>query len=196
MKKTATGTTVIILLLIVAVVGYYAYLSNKSRAQREDNTMTAVQNVMSRNLNNDYPATPKEVIKYYNEIIRCLYNEEIDDGDIDSLGLKARDLYDDELLEANELASYQINLRRDVKDYRDNERRFVGFGVAASTNVDTFDKDGYSFAKLMCTYNISQSGKTYAVKIMYLLRKDDNRRWKIYGWENSENLEDTALKEN
>lgn len=189
MKKATTRTTIIIALLIMALVGYYAYLSNKDRARREDAAMTAVESALSRDLNTNYPPTPKEVIKYYNELLRCLYNEESSQEEIEALGLKARELYDEELLEANELGGYLIRLQEDVKDYRSNGRRITTISVAASTNVDMFEQDGYSFAKIMCAYNIMQDGQTHPSDQVYLLRKNADRQWKIYGWEAAENLE-------
>ena len=66
MKRTSsTRITIIILLVIVTVVGYYAYLSNKTRDSQREASMTFVQEVLSRDLQLDYPPTPKEVVKYY-----------------------------------------------------------------------------------------------------------------------------------
>ncbi|MDE7270489.1 MAG: hypothetical protein K2N81_08450 [Acetatifactor sp.] len=192
MNKGATRTTIIISLLIVALVGYYAYLSNKDRARREESAVTAVEAALSRDLNKDYPPTPKEVIKYYNELLRCLYNEESSQEEVEALGLKARELYDKELLEANELGGYLIRLQSDVNDYRNNNRRITNFSVASSNNVEMFEQDGYSFAKIMCGYNIMQGGQSHPSDQVYLLRKDADRRWKIYGWEAAENLETQA----
>lgn len=188
MNKGTTRTTIIISLLIVALVGYYAYLSNKDRARREESAVTAVEAALSRDLNKDYPPTPKEVIKYYNELLRCLYNEESSQEEVEALGLKARELYDEELLEANELGGYLIRLQSDVNDYRNNNRRISNFSVASSNNVEMFEQDGYSFAKIMCGYNIMQGGQSHPSDQVYLLRKDADRRWKIYGWEAAENL--------
>ncbi len=188
MKKATTRTTVIIIILVVIVVGYYAYLSNRSRSSREDVTITAVQNTLSRDLEKDYPPTPKEVVKYYNDIFLCLYNEECTEADIESLGLKARELYDEELLEANEIGGYTMRLQAEVKAGRDKERRITSPNVASSTNVEFFEEDGYDFARLQCGYTILESGNKYPTTQMYLLRKDANKRWKIYGWEDVENL--------
>lgn len=189
MKKTTTRTTVIVVLLVLAVVGYYAYLSNRSRENREEAAMTVVQATLSRDLGKDYPPTPKEVIKYYNEILRCLYNEESSDEEIEALGDKARELYDADLLAINERESYQLKLQAEVYDYRDQKRRITSFNVASSTSVDFFEADGFEFAKIMCGYNVLQDGKNYPSSQMFLLRKDADKRWKIYGWDNVENLE-------
>ncbi len=189
MNKRATRTTIIILVLVMALVGYYAYLSNRNKASRQDDTVTAVQNALSRDLERDYPPTPKEVVKYYNELFTCLYNEECTGEEIEALGLKARELYDAQLLEANEVASYLMRLQSEVKAGRDNQRCITSASVASSTNVDFFQQDGYEFAKLQCSYNILDAGKKYATTQMYLLRKDGNKKWKIYGWEDVKNLQ-------
>lgn len=188
MKKMTTRTTIIVVLLVLAVVGYYAYLSNKSRESQQESTMSVVQETLSRDLSKDYPPTPKEVIKYYNEILRCLYNEKSTDEEIEALGLKARELYDAELLAINEEESYQMRLKAEVYDYRENERRITSFNLASSTSVDFFEEDNFEFAKIMCGYNMLQGGKNHPSSQMYLLRKDENNRWKIYGWEDVVNL--------
>ncbi len=189
MKKATTRTTIIVIVLVLAVVGYYAYLSNKSRENRQEASMSVVQSTLSRDLSKTYPPTPKEVIKYYNELLKCLYNEQSSDEEILALGMKARELYDAELLAFNEEESSQLRLKAEVHDFREKQRRIVGVNLAASTSVDFFEEDGYEFARIMCSYNIMQDGKSCPSELVYLLRKDDNKQWKIYGWENVENLE-------
>ena len=189
MKKATTRTTIIVIMLVLAVVGYYAYLSNKSRESREEASMSVVQSTLSRDLSKNYPPTPKEVIKYYNELLRCLYNEESTDEEIEALGLKARELYDAELLAINDEESAQQRLKAEVYDFRQKKRRITSFNLAASTSVYFFEEDGFEFARIMCGYNIMQDGKNYPSGLMYLLRKDANKQWKIYGWKDVENLE-------
>ena len=189
MKKTTTKATIIFVCLIAAVVGYYAYLSNRAQSTKAGADLSAVELVLSRDMENDYPATPKEVIKYYNEIMKCFYNEECDEGQIDDLGRRARVLFDDELLAANELGGYLMRLRRDIQEYKDHNRRISYTNVGASTSVDFFEEDGYSFARIPCGYTISEAGKPYPSNQIYLLRRDENKRWKIYGWKDIEELE-------
>ncbi len=189
MKKKTTKVTIIFVCLIAAVVGYYAYLSNRSHNAKNGTDLSPVELVLSRDMVNDYPATPKEVIKYYNEIVKCFYNEECDEDQIDALGMRARDLYDDELLEANELARYLVRLRRDIEDYKEHSRRISYSTVGASTTVFYFEEDGFSFARISCNYTISEAGKSFPSTQIYVLRRDDNKRWKIYGWKDEEELE-------
>lgn len=189
MKKSTTKIIIIVICLLVVVVGYYAYLSSKARGSREDVNMTLAQSTLSRDLENDYPSTPKEVIKYYNNILKCFYNEECTDEEIDALGHKARELYDAELLEKNELEIYLIRLREDIEDFHENNRRITSMAVAASTNVYFFSQDGFDFARIRCGYDIMEAGTNRSSALVYLLRKDEEKRWKIYGWDLAKNVE-------
>lgn len=188
MKKSTTRTAVIVICLIAIMVGYFAYLSGRSRESDTDTQMTAVQDVLNRNMNTDYPPTPKEVVKYYNDILRCLYNEEYSDAEFDELGHRARELYDAELLEQNELGTYMMRLGAEIQEYKNAKRKITGSAVAASTNVDFFTEDGFEFARLQSGYNVIDGGeKKYSVTV-YLLRKDEQKRWKIYGWTQADNV--------
>ena len=65
MKKTNTSVTkitVLFIFLLVLVVGYYAYLSGTHRTEQQEAVMSEVDTALSRDLDNDYPATPKEVL--------------------------------------------------------------------------------------------------------------------------------------
>lgn len=188
MKKSTTRITVIFILMIVGIVGYYAYLSGRTKEMRSDAAMTAVQSALSRDMQNDYPATPKEVIKYYNQILKCYYNEECSETEIDELGNRARELYDADLLAQNELETYLIRLKEDIQSYRDAKRKMTSASVAASTNVDYFEQDGFSFARIYSSYNIMEAGKNTSVNQVYLLRRDEDRLWKIYGWDLAQNV--------
>ena len=189
MKKSSSRIAVIVVLIIIAVVAYYGYLSNKTKTQQQEAGMTAVQEVLSRDLSMDYPPTPKEVVKYYNEIVKCLHNEECSEDDIEELGLQARELYDQELLDNNELGTNLKNLKSDVEESRKSKHRINNIALASSANVDFFTEDGYEFARILCTYSIADEGVSKVSSHVFLLRQDSEKKWKIYGWDLAENLD-------
>lgn len=188
--KFITQTTIVVMVLIVAVVGYYCYLVNRSNRQVEERTLTTVENILLRDLENNYPPTPKEVIRYYNDIIKCFYNEECSQEQLEELALKARGLYDQELLDHNAWDTYIFNLEAEIQDFKNNNRKISNISLAASTDVDEFTKDGYKFAKIRCGYNILQGRDASSTIQVYLLRKDGDGHWKIYGWDLAENVTD------
>lgn len=191
MKKTNTSVTKITALfifLLVLVVGYYAYLSGTHRTEQQEAVMSEVDTALSRDLDNDYPATPKEVIKYYNDLMKCFYNEECTAEELQDLGRKSLQLFDEELQENNDEDTYLIRLQGEVQNYKDSKRKITSVSLAPSTNVDYYSVDGFSFARISCGYTMTQNGKKTSTVMVYLLRRDDNRRWKIYGWETADQL--------
>lgn len=188
MKKTTTRAAVIILIVLVAVVGVFAYLQGRVRGESNDAVMSEVQKVLYRDLSTNYPATVKEVIKYYVDIQRCFYSDNTTAEELEQLGMKARELYDADLLAINGEEDYLIRLTADVGEFKDKKRTIISVAVASSINVDTFQEDGYDFARIRCDYAIMEGSTNNLVSIIYLLRRDENRLWKIYGWDNAENV--------
>lgn len=187
-NANSTRAIVIVVILMVAVVGYYCYLVNRADAQTQEPELTAVQEVLLRDMEKSYPPTPKEVIKYYNEIMKCFYNEDCTQDEIEDLGMRARELYDEELLEHNEWGAYIINLTAEIMRYKEAGKTLSSCSVAASTDVDMFEDDGYSFARISCGYTILQGKQSTSIMQIYLLRKDEDGHWKIYGWDLAENV--------
>lgn len=187
--KSAFAGGTVILLMIVVMVGYYYYLSNKERArQQEEPVITRVQEVLMRNLESNYPPTPKEVIKYYSEITKCFYNEEYSDGELEQLADKAGQLYDEELTANNSWGEYIINLRAEIDNFKENKVTISTYIVSSSTDVEEFSEDGYDFARLHCIYTLKQGNAKQDVDEVFLLRKDENGHWKIFGWDVAENV--------
>lgn len=190
MKKfSGTKGMIILILLVAAVVGYYYYLSNKTDAAKEDNVaISKVSNVLLRDLKFNYPPTPREVMKYYSEITTCFYNEEYTDSELEELARKARELYDEQLVSENTWSEYMVDLRTDIEKFRNEGISLNNYNIASSANVDFFKDDGYEWARIYCSYSLKQDKKYQAVNEIFLLRKDENGLWKIFGWDLAENV--------
>lgn len=188
MKKSTVWVTIILILIVVGLVGTYAFLVSRAKDRAADAVMTPVQKALSRDLSKDYPSTVKEVVKYYTEIEKCLYNEECTEEELEQLGMQARGLYDEELLRNNDAESYLVRLKAEIKTFQEKGRRYAAISVAGSTSVDTFSEDGYEFARIHCKYTVSEKGQSYTESRVYLLRRDEQRRWKIYGWDDAKNV--------
>lgn len=185
MKRSGVITIIIIGLILVAVVaGYVINLNRKSNANEETVVeSTAVQKVLQRDLERNYPPTPKEVVKYYAEITKCFYNEEYTDEELEQLALKIQELYDTELIENKSQEDYMNDLRTEIADMKSNKNTISGYVLSASVDVEEFVENGYSCARLYCTFSIKQ-GTSGTVRSMeqFVLRKDDDGHWKILGW--------------
>ena len=104
MKKSHNIKGIILaVVMLLLIVGYYYYLSNRNVSQAEDadrelQTLTATQEVLTRDLETNYPPTPREVVKYFSQITQCFYNEDNTEEEIEQLGHKIMELYDEELI--------------------------------------------------------------------------------------------------
>ncbi|MCM1174372.1 MAG: hypothetical protein NC341_04900 [Blautia sp.] len=185
MKKSG-GIKIIVIGIVLAalVVGYYFYLSNKTRKPEEEVVeSTQVQAVLMRDLEKNYPPTPKEVIKYFNEISMCFYNEKYTDEELEQLAVKIQGIYDGELIANKPQEQYMEDLRSDIIDMKSNDRSISSCQLPASTDVDFFSEDGSSCAKMYCTYSIRQGTNIVQSRLVFILRQDEDKHWKILGWD-------------
>ena len=170
--KGAKGSTVKVviigIILVCIVIGYYYYLSNKEKKDTDEvQKATAVQAALSYNFEKNYPPTPKEVVKLYGQITQCLHNE----------------TYTDEELIANKTRNqYLEDLKWDIKNVREQEIVISSYAAGASTDVEYYSMDGYSFAKIPCTFTMRKGTFLEVTDEIFLLRKDADGHWKIYGW--------------
>lgn len=176
---------VVFLVLLCMLAGYYFYLSNKSESGEEETETTKVQEVLLRDLSRNYPASPKEVLRYYSEILQCMYNEDCSDEELEQLANRAMEICD------TELSSYQSGefidrLREDVQVYKDQNVQISSYKTSNSTDVDYFTKDGRECASLYCTYTLRMGTSLQALDEIFIMRKDEAGHWKILGWDEAD----------
>ena len=185
--KGAKGSTVPVviigIILVCIVIGYYYYLSNKEKKDTDEvQKATAVQAALSYNFEKNYPPTPKEVVKLYGQITQCLHNETYTDEEFEKLALKIQNLYDEELIANKTRNQYLEDLKWDIKNVREQEIVISSYAAGASTDVEYYSMDGYSFAKIPCTFTMRKGTFLEVTDEIFLLRKDADGHWKIYGW--------------
>lgn len=184
-----TKGIIILIVLIAGIIGYYFYLSNRTEAAKEaDKEMSAVDTVLLRDLSVNYPPTPKEVLKYYGDVLLCMYSGDCNDSDLDKLAKQMLGLYDDALVLNNPWNEYILRLREDVHDYNANERKISSYIPAGSSSVDYFTDDASDWARIQCTFYRKEKAASEAVSEIFLLRKDDSGKWKIFGWDLASNV--------
>lgn len=183
MGKAKKG--IIVLVLVALVGGYYFYLSN-FHGKEEETIVTAVQDVLLRDLDDDYPPTPREVLKYYSDITKCLYNEDYTEEQLGQMADQLLALYDAELAANNPREQYLMDLKTEVKEFEENDYSIVSYTTSKSTDVEEFTENGRRCARMYCTYSVAvKSGANYVTsKQVFILRKEtETGRWKILGFD-------------
>lgn len=189
MKKNQEGSNglkilIVGFVLVCLVIGYYYYLSNKKDEAGQETAVetTAVQEVLLYDFQRSYPPSPKEVVKCFGEITMCFYNETYDEEEFRALAMQIQNLYDKELIANKTENQYIEDLRWDINQMKEKEIQVSSYATSASTDVDYFDKDGYKCARLYCSFTLRQGKGLVVSNHIFVLRKDEEGHWKIYGW--------------
>lgn len=187
-KKEQNGALKLLIIgciLAALVIGFYFYLTtrNKGGSGEESVTVTKSQQVLLRNMDTNYPPSPREVLKYYCDIIQCLYNESHSDDELKQLAMQIQFLYDDEFVANQTEDIYLLNLAGEIADMSKKDMKISSYSTSSSTDVEYFSRDGFDWARLYCIFSIRQGTQMLTTNEKFLMRKDDAGHWKIYGWE-------------
>ena len=186
MKGSKIAKTVVIaVVLAVIILVYYYSLGHRAKRQEVEEAIaaTVVQSILMRDLEHNYPPTPKEVVKYYAEITECFYNETYSDEELVQLAGKIQMLYDAELVANKTQEQYLQDLRDDIAEMKGRQLTVASYEVSSSTDVEYFTQNEYSCARLYCTFYLKQQGGgRVPSQERFVLRQDEDEHWKILGW--------------
>ena len=188
-RRNPARFLIVFVVLAIGVVGLFFYVANRTKAIEEGKVqqMTVVQEILSRNLETNYPPTPKEVLKFYSEITRCFYSEEYTDEELTKLAILSRKLFDDELVANQTDEEYLSALKFDIASWKNDNKVISSYSVSSSTDVQEYSYGGYEWAQLYCIYSIRMGTNMAPVQEHFIMRKDAKGHWKILGWELVEN---------
>ena len=150
-----------------------------------------MQKVVLKDLTgSSYPATPREVIKFYNRILCCYYNETYTEDEFYQLADQALALMDQELVDNNPADQYYLKVKTEVDSYHEKNKTINNASVSDSNEVEFATIDGAECAKLSASYFMrSDDGTTRSVQ-NYVLRKDSDGKWKILAFELAEGADE------
>ncbi len=184
-KKGGIVGLIIGVIIIVVVFAVIAYRSPKQVDQATE--VTELEELSKKNIDANYPATPREVVKLYNRYLLVLYGEQgytISKDDLKQLGSKMRILYDEELLGINPESTYYTALESEVYADQASGKVMLQTNVADSAEVEYLTIDGKKCATLAASYFTKKNNKDFTKTYQqYLLRKDPNGKWKILGFQ-------------
>ena len=177
---------VIGVILVALLVGIFLHLSKKPTPGEEENiTLTAADKLIAKDLDLNYPKSPRAVIKYYSEILECMINDEVEEEDLKGLMVQARKLYDEELLAINPEDDQWTRMTSELTGYSSTKTYISEWEISTSSDVEYAEMDGREWASVHAVYMLKDydSAAYNSVKEVYLLRKDTEGNRKIYGWQ-------------
>ena len=163
-------------------MGYFFFSQGNVTSEKE---LTDIEKVLVKDLKRDYPKTPREVVKFYNRIIKCYYGENLTEKEVEQMADQMLCLLDEDLLLVNPRSEYFRSVKKDIEQYKEQKKHIVSTDVCDSNDVEYVDdkKDGTDqvdkLAYVNASYFINTNGKFTNTYQQFVLRQDDDGRWKI-----------------
>lgn len=181
-KKRIIATVVGMCILAAVVISAFYILTKRQNRSSELASGSETEKIIAKDLENNYPGTPREVLKIYSRITKCIYNENVSQEQLKQLAGQIRVLFDEELLSANPENEYMEDLQSQVNEYREQKKSIVSYVVQKSSSVNKSTVEGKEYATILATYMVKEKNSYVKSYEEFILRKDDKGRWKILGF--------------
>ena len=178
---------IIITLLALMIVSYYIYLSHRGsdKVTFKEKETSAATVVLQKDMDKNYPGSPRAVVTYFADIQRVLYKSDLNDDELCGIAQHMLSLYDDELLEKNPYDLFVENLKTDISSYKSDKKYISQYIVEDGYGIEMFKFKGDDYARVDVKYYIRNEKEKQSVVIYekYTLRKDTDGKWKILYWD-------------
>lgn len=182
MKKYKTLIIISVLIAMGVIYFYYLSSNNKTEKKKADTSASEIQELINKDLEKNYPATPKEVVELYSRYLICFYGDNCDEDELVQLAAQSVKLFDDELKNKNPFEEYIENLKADILQYKKEKKKISTYIVENSGDIEFKTFQSHYYANVECVYYIKGKGVTSRTLETYTLRKDSTGKWKILYW--------------
>lgn len=184
MKKMGTkGFTIVIMLIVILGLAYYTYLNNNANNRQETSEETETEKLLNYDFESNYPKTVRETVKLHCRYLKSAYNNVFTEEELFTINRNVRELFDEELLKNNAEEDQFQRLKNEIQLYEENKQKFVSYSLAEASQVQYNTEDGVEYAKMKVTIVLKVDSSTMSGEEEYILRKDEQGRWKILGWQ-------------
>lgn len=189
-KKSPLGTIVFMVLFAAVVIGiYFAITRNKDNSSTKEipAETSEADTLIKKDLDWEYPATPREVLKLYCRITKCLYNDDLTDEQIKKLVSQVRNLYSFELLENNAEDEQIAFIKGDRAEYKKDKKTIFSFAIDSASNIEYMDTKAGKTAVIKMYFTLKAGAQMDRSFEEFSLIQQDDGKWKIAAWRLSEN---------
>lgn len=180
MKKNGLKSIIIVVFCALLCVGYYFYLNQKTSGKEQE--LSEADKLISKDLDTSYPKTAREVVKFYNRIIKCYHEQEYTQEQLEKLTEQARVLMDEELKEQNPQDAYLEAVKQDIASYEKEGIKISNMSLENTNEIEYKTIKGKDCAYVDADYYLKSKKKSQRVNQTYILRKDDESKWRILGF--------------
>lgn len=180
--KSAIMKSIVLLALgAVVVVGlYFMFVGSKKSPEEEQYNLTAVDEITTTNLEKNYPANPRMVVDLYAKTMQVLYKEEYTEGQQDKMLYVLKGIMDDELLEKQ--VDFSRSMKNEISERKEGDYSISNY-LVQNTEPEVITVSGKKMCNVQCLFSLRKGTSTVANYYQFILRQDDDKRWKILGWD-------------
>ena len=180
--KSAIMKSIVLLALgAVVVVGlYFMFVGSKKSPEEEQYNLTAVDEITTTNLEKNYPENPRMVVDLYAKTMQVLYKEEYTEGQQDKMLYVLKGIMDDELLEKQ--VDFSRSMKNEISERKEGDYSISNY-LVQNTEPEVVTVSGKKMCNVQCLFSLRKGTSTVANYYQFILRQDDDKRWKILGWD-------------
>lgn len=185
-KSAILKSIVLLALGAVVIVGlYFMFVGTKKDPGEEQYNLTAVDEITTTNLEKNYPANPRKVVDLYANIMKVLYKEEYTDGQQDKMLEVLQGIMDDELLAGQ--SDFKKSIKNEVAERKKGDYSISNY-IVQNSEPEVLNVSGKKMCNVECLFSLRKgSTGTIANYYQFILRQDEDGRWKILGWQVKQN---------
>ena len=176
--KSAIMKSIVLLALgAVVVVGlYFMFVGSKKSPEEEQYNLTAVDEITTTNLEKNYPANPRMVVDLYAKTMQVLYKEEYTEGQQDKMLYVLKGIMDHELLEKQ--VDFSRSMKNEISERKEGDYSISNY-LVQNTEPEVVTVSGKKMCNVQCLFSLRKGTSTVANYYQFILRQDDDKRWKI-----------------
>lgn len=180
--KNAKYAIIALALVALICVGFYFFAESQTPDEAQ---LTDIEKVIVKDLEKDYPKTPREVVKFYNRIYKGYYGGEATDDQIKQMSEQMLLLLDGELLELNAKEGYYLRVKEDVEAFKQAKKVLLKTDVSDSNDIRYIDDDKAGstevdkLAYVKASYFVRVDKSFTNTYQEFVLRQDASGKWKI-----------------
>ena len=179
--KNAKYVIIAIACICVICAGFFFFSQDN---KEDEKNLTEIEKVIVKDLKNNYPKTPREVVKFYNRIVKCYYGDEPTEKQLNDLVDQMMCLMDDDLALVNPRDAYYNSVVKDIAQYKDEKKQLVSTDVCDSNDVqyitdEKSETEKEKLAYVNASYFMNTDGKFAYTYQQFVLRQDEDGLWKI-----------------
>lgn len=172
---------VIAVLCIALVLFYFNYLSNRSSERKTQKQIDELAALSSYDMVNDYPRTPRDVVKMHCRFFKVFYGQSLTDDDLYILNQQIRYIYAEELLNYNSEDAMLKSLKSNIEKTSKEKYKYKSYILPEASQVKTYTQNGKEMATMEVEVRVDTKDSGGYVYVQYVLVKE-NEQWKILAW--------------